>query len=107
MQQVIMVLKSVADRVKERIRKTDCFARLGGEEFIILLPETSIDDAFALAEELRKHISTMKLEGIDRVTASFGVTEYRDTDTIDTVCLRVDNMLYEAKDRRRNCVKRG
>jgi diguanylate cyclase (GGDEF)-like protein/PAS domain S-box-containing protein len=102
-----MILKNVADRVKGRIRKTDCFARLGGEEFIILLPETSLDDAVAIAEELRKQISTIELEGIDRVTASFGVTEYRDTDTIDTVCSRVDNMLYEAKGKRRNCVKRG
>jgi len=100
-----IVLRSVADTVKGRIRKTDYFARWGGEEFIILLPETSLDDAVALAEELRKQISMMELEGIDKITASFGVTEYRDTDTIDTVLIRVDNMLYEAKGEGRNCVK--
>ncbi len=100
-----MVLKSVADTVKKRIRKTDYFARWGGEEFIILLPETSLDDAVVLAEELRKQISKMELQGIEDVTASFGVTEYRDTDTTDTVLIRVDNMLYEAKSEGRNCTK--
>jgi len=102
-----MVLKSVADTVKGRIRKTDYFARWGGEEFTILLPETSLNNAVNLAEELRKRISAMELEGVDKVTASFGVTEYRDTDTIDIVLLRVDSMLYEAKGAGRNCVKSG
>lgn len=100
-----MVLKKVAETVKGRIRKTDYFARWGGEEFIILLPETSLNNAVNLAEELRRQISTMELEGIESVTASFGVTEYKDNDTIDTVLLRVDNMLYEAKNDGRNCVK--
>lgn len=98
------VLKKVADTVKGRIRKTDYFARWGGEEFIILLPETSLNNAANLAEELRRQISTMELEDIGRVTASFGVAEYRYTDTIDTVLLRVDNILYEAKNNGRNCV---
>ncbi|HHY41790.1 MAG TPA: PAS domain S-box protein [Thermoanaerobacterales bacterium] len=100
-----MVLKSVADTVRRRIRKTDCFARWGGEEFIILLPETSLNNAVDLAEELRKRISAMELEGVDKITASFGVTEYKETDTIDIVLLRVDGMLYEAKGAGRNCVK--
>ena len=100
-----MVLKSVADTVKGRIRKTDYFARWGGEEFIILLPETSLNNAAELAEELRKKISETALDGIGKVTASFGVTEYRNTDTMDTVLLRVDGALYEAKGSGRNCVK--
>ncbi len=99
------VLKKVADTVKGRIRKTDYFARWGGEEFIILLPETSLNNAANLAEELRRQISIMELENIGRVTASFGVAEYRYTDTIDTVLLRVDNILYEAKNNGRNCVE--
>ncbi|WP_028992009.1 GGDEF domain-containing response regulator [Thermoanaerobacter thermocopriae] len=99
------VLKNVANTVKRRARKTDYFARWGGEEFIILLPETSLNNAVDLAEELRKQISSIELEQIGDVTASFGVTEYRDTDTIDTVLLRADNMLYEAKRAGRNCVK--
>jgi GGDEF domain. len=64
-----------------------------------------LNNATNLAEELRRQISTMELEDIGSVTASFGVTEYRYTDTIDTVLLRVDNMLYEAKNDGRNCIK--
>jgi diguanylate cyclase (GGDEF)-like protein/PAS domain S-box-containing protein len=100
-----MVLKSVADMIKGRIRKTDYFARWGGEEFIILLPETSVEDAAGLAEELRKHLNSMTLPEVGRVTASFGVAGYRTSDTIDTILMRADSMLYEAKDAGRNCVK--
>ncbi|MGB9813897.1 MAG: PAS domain S-box protein [Thermovenabulum sp.] len=100
-----MVLKSIADMVKKRIRKTDCFARWGGEEFIILLPETSLKDAVGLAEELRERLSSMPLPEVGHVTASFGVASYRPSDTIDTILLRADDMLYEAKASGRNCVK--
>lgn len=67
--------------------------------------ETSLSDAVVLAEELREHISMMNLPEVGHLTASFGVTEYRDTDTIDTVLLRVDNVLYETEGVGRNCVK--
>jgi diguanylate cyclase (GGDEF)-like protein/PAS domain S-box-containing protein len=100
-----MVLKSVADMIKGRIRKTDYFARWGGEEFIILLPETSVEYAAGLAEELRERLSSMTLPEVGRVTASFGVASYRTLDTIDTILMRADSMLYEAKDAGRNCVK--
>ena len=100
-----MVLKKVTETVKKRIRKTDCFARWGGEEFIILLPETSLKDATRLAEELRVQVSSMVLPGVGHVTASFGVAGFRTTDTIDSILMRVDDMLYEAKAAGRNCVK--
>jgi diguanylate cyclase (GGDEF)-like protein/PAS domain S-box-containing protein len=100
-----MVLKSIADTVKNRIRKTDCFARWGGEEFIILLPETSLKDAAGLAEELREKLSNMTLPEVGHITASFGVASFRPSDTIDTILLRADDMLYEAKAAGRNCVK--
>lgn len=99
------VLKSVADMIQGRIRKTDCLARWGGEEFIILLPETSVEDAASLAEELREQLSSMTIPEVGRVTASFGVAGYRSSDTIDTILMRADSMLYEAKDAGRNCVK--
>ncbi|MCF6097150.1 PAS domain S-box protein [Thermovorax subterraneus] len=100
-----MVLKSVADMIKGRIRKTDCFARWGGEEFIILLPETTVGDAASLAEELRERLSNMALLEVGGVTASFGVAGYRPSDTIDTILLRADSMLYEAKAAGRNYIK--
>ncbi len=102
-----MVLKRVAEIVKERIRKTDCFARWGGEEFIILLPETSLNNVSDIAEVLRLKISTAKFDDVDNVTASFGATDFKESDNIDTVLLRLDNMLYEAKNNGRNCVCAG
>lgn len=102
-----MVLKRVAEIVKERIRKTDCFARWGGEEFIILLPETSLNNVSDIAEVLRLKISTAKFDDVGNVTASFGATDFKENDNIDTVLLRLDNMLYEAKNNGRNCVCAG
>lgn len=100
-----MVLKSVADIARKRVRMADYFARWGGEEFIILLPDASLNNAIDLAEDLRKRISETELDKIGKITASFGVTEYRNTDTADTVLLRVDRALYKAKGSGRNCVK--
>jgi len=98
------VLKSVVSTFKERLRRTDCLARWGGEEFVILLPETGVEGAAVLAEELRQRLSEMEIDGVGRVTASFGVTGYRSGDTVDAVTQRVDGALYRAKGNGRNCV---
>lgn len=100
-----LVIKSVAEVIKNRIRKIDTLARWGGEEFVILLPDTPVDKAAVLAEELRESISKMDVPGVDRVTASFGVTGYCSEDTSDTLVQRADNMMYEAKAAGRNCVR--
>lgn len=98
------VLKSVVSTFKERLRKTDCLARWGGEEFVILLPDTGVEGAAVLAEELRQRLSEMEIAGVGRVTASFGVTGYCSGDTVDAVTQRVDSALYQAKGNGRNCV---
>ncbi|MCR4429724.1 MAG: PAS domain S-box protein [Tepidanaerobacteraceae bacterium] len=99
------VLVQVTEIIKKRIRKSDCLARWGGEEFIILLPETPAEDAANLADELRRLLSGMELPEIGHVTASFGVSGFRSSDTIDTVIMRADTMLYEAKSAGRNLVR--
>ncbi|SHJ69556.1 PAS domain S-box protein [Desulfofundulus thermosubterraneus] len=99
------VLKSLVDMIKQRIRKTDCLARWGGEEFIILLPNTPVDKAAGLAEELRERLSRMDIPGVGHVTASFGVAGYCPPDTADTLIMRADNTLYAAKAAGRNCVR--
>ncbi|MGB9662579.1 MAG: diguanylate cyclase [Moorellaceae bacterium] len=98
------VLKSVVAAFQARLRKTDCLARWGGEEFVILLPETALEGATVLAEELRRKLSEMEIPGVGRVTASFGVTGHRPGDTLDIVTQRVDTALYRAKGNGRNCV---
>lgn len=102
-----LVLKSLVDMIKQRIRKIDCLARWGGEEFVILLPHTPVDKAAGLAEELRQRLSRMHIPGLGYVTASFGVAGYCPGDTVDTILKRADDRLYEAKAAGRNRVRWG
>lgn len=100
-----LVLKTIAGVVSKRVRKTDILARWGGEEFIILLPETPVESAANLAEELRATLSSLTMQEVGHVTASFGVAGYAPSDTVDTVIMRADHTLYEAKAAGRNCVR--
>jgi len=99
-----IVLKGVVKMIKERIRKVDTLARWGGEEFIIMLPNTPVEKAVILAEELRENLSKMTIPGIEKVTASFGVAGYRPGDTVDSLVKRADDLMYTAKAEGRNCV---
>jgi diguanylate cyclase (GGDEF)-like protein len=100
------VLTLVAKTTAENIRKSDIIARWGGEEFIVLLPNTPLATAELVAENLRKQISTIKIFGVDRaITSSFGVTEFKEGDDHDIIVKRADDALYEAKKGGRDCVK--
>ncbi|MCS7279234.1 MAG: diguanylate cyclase [Thermodesulfobacteriaceae bacterium] len=101
------VLKKVVKVVKERIRKTDLLARWGGEEFVILLPETELNGAKNLAEHLRKKIKEIEIPKIGNITASFGVTSFKVGDNEDTLMQRADFMMYKAKEAGRDCVQSG
>jgi diguanylate cyclase (GGDEF)-like protein/PAS domain S-box-containing protein len=99
-----IILQSVADVVKKSIRKIDCLARWGGEEFILLIPGNTATQAVILAERLRKKIEEMDVQEACRVTASFGITQYVDSDTADTMIQKADELTYLAKARGRNQV---
>jgi len=99
-----VVLRSVSGLVKGHIRSSDSLGRWGGEEFMLLLPEKRLGTAVAVAEKLRTLIEEQKNEA-SNVTASFGVTEFRAGDTIETICDRVDNAMYKAKNNGRNRVE--
>lgn len=100
-----LVLKSIAKLIKNRIRKIDTLARWGGEEFVILLPDTTVKNAACLAEELRENLSCMYIPGVGHATASFGVAGYCPGDSVDTLVNKADNMMYEAKVAGRNRVR--
>lgn len=91
------VLKSVAALARERLRHSDIFVRLGGEEFLILAVETTLPQALALAETLRAGLHKPPIAGIGPVTASFGVAEYRPDETVEQWLKRVDELVYQAK----------
>lgn len=102
------VLVSVAGSISRVVRSSDVCGRLGGEEFAICLPETSLDEGVALAERLRKSIADIPFYTPEEnlvVTASFGIAERADSDeTIDDVINRADDALYQAKQKGRNRV---
>lgn len=100
------VLIAIARAVEQNIRSTDVLARWGGEEFMIMLPNTDEAGAHIMAENLRKLIASLKFEKFDFVTASFGVAQYEDDGTKEFL-KRVDNALYEAKRGGRNMVSIG
>lgn len=103
------VLVEIANILVENTRQYDCIARFGGEEFIILLPNTSLNEANIIAEGLRLKIAEyefdLNTEGCLKVTASFGVSEF---DLLKdgwlNVLERADSGLYEAKETGRNKV---
>ena len=103
-----VVLKTVAERVKGRLRAYDLFGRAGGEEFLILTPLTPLGDATVLAERIRDIIRSEKIgDGISEVTmtASLGVSVLteRDEDP-DALLGRADRALYKAKEQGRDRV---
>ncbi|WP_455756963.1 GGDEF domain-containing protein [Sulfurimonas sp.] len=101
------VIIACADIVKQNIRETDIFARFGGEEFVILLPNTNIDGAFDLCDKIRMLIEANILENDVSVTVSMGITKYNDkSEDIDALIKKADLGLYEAKETGRNQVVR-
>ncbi|PIF04905.1 MAG: hypothetical protein CSA86_00210 [Arcobacter sp.] len=98
------VLVMLAEYLNTNIRETDVFARWGGEEFVILFPETRKENAKIVCEKLRIGISQLEHKVAGNITASFGVTQYQKGDTVDTLFKRADEGLYEAKEKGRNRV---
>ena len=96
------VLIRISQLVRQQIRKSDTFGRWGGEEFLIICPETQGYQALTLAEKLRQALEQSISEQPDQVTASFGVSEYRTNDEAKDIIARADTAMYKAKARGRN-----
>lgn len=99
-------LKVFSEKINENIREVDMFARWGGEEFMILMPNVSIDNAYSVAEKLRKVIASTEVKKLDSITASFGVTDLHEDETAESFIKRVDQAMYKAKNNGRNNVAR-
>jgi diguanylate cyclase (GGDEF)-like protein/PAS domain S-box-containing protein len=103
------VLVAVSKQLQASLRQTDVLARIGGEEFSILLPETSTKDALVFAERIREAQSQLSIsgdwQGEIRLSVSIGVSSYQTSDIeFDTLFSRADKALYQAKDSGRNQV---
>jgi len=104
-----IVLKSVADQLEASIRDGDIVARIGGDEFVILLSETPLSDAVKVAERIRKNLEKNRICVFDgsviSVSASLGVVEYpTHGSSKEELMMIVDNALYRAKDLGKNKV---
>ena len=101
------VLRLIALQLSRRLRKTDYIGRFGGEEFVVLMPGTTLEQGAIALEELRAGIEGspfhFKNEPV-RVTISIGYTQFCKGDTLDTVFERADKAMYSAKDQGRNQV---
>jgi len=99
------VLKEIANIVTQSVREHDTVVRWGGEEFLILLPETDLEGARIVAEKIRSTIYKDPLTKLNlSISASFGVSIMNEEDTEDSFIARIDEALYEAKNSGRNKV---
>ena len=98
------VIKNIVDIISENIRHLDIFVRWGGEEFIVLCPQTESNGAAVLAEKLRGTVESKKIDVIGNITCSFGVTSYIKDEGKSAFIKRLDGALYRAKDEGRNRV---
>ena len=98
------ILRLLAQELTETIRETDTLGRWGGEEFLIVCPETSLQGANILADKLRDNVDGYNFPYVGHMSCSFGVAELYKGETIDQLINRVDKFLYRAKEEGKNCV---
>ena len=99
------VLKELALILKMNARKNDTTGRWGGEEFLLILPQTNREQACSVAERMRRDIESHAFPDEKPLTCSFGVTAYHSGDTQDLIISRADKALYHAKESGRNRVE--
>jgi diguanylate cyclase (GGDEF)-like protein len=101
------VLKDVAQRLSKSVREQDLIGRYGGEEFLLIFPDTSLAVAQQVAERIREHIASTPIhlpEHTIPITISIGLTHYEPGDTLESFLQRADQAMYAAKQAGRNCV---
>jgi diguanylate cyclase (GGDEF)-like protein len=100
-------LREFTKAIKSMLRVTDSLGRYGGEEFLIVLSQTSLADARKLADRMQQRIAQLSIPALPaeaRISISAGVAEHRPSDSIDSTIAKADAAMYLAKSRGRNCV---
>ena len=98
------VLAALSKLIRKNIRTVDYVGRWGGEEFLLVMPETDKNAARYIAERLRRQISENNFGKANKITASFGVTTYELGQSLEKTLFRMDNALYQAKEKGRDLV---
>lgn len=98
------VLRGISTVLEERVRDTDLCGRWGGEEFLIVCPDTDLNGALQLAEEVRSAVEAFSIPDVGSTTVSLGVTIYAENDSNESIVARADKALYQSKEAGRNSV---
>jgi diguanylate cyclase (GGDEF)-like protein len=101
------VLVAIAGILRQRMRDTDVLGRWGGEEFLVICPDTELNGVAVMAETLRAKVAGFSFPMVGQRTASFGVAAYTTGDSLTAIMARVDQGLYAAKGSGRNQVVAG
>jgi diguanylate cyclase (GGDEF)-like protein/PAS domain S-box-containing protein len=99
-----VVLQQTAEVIKKALRQSDMFGRYGGEEFLIICPETNKEEVMVVAEKVRNAVANFKFKIVEHKTISLGVAEFSDEDTLDELVKKADTALYTSKTNGRNRV---
>jgi len=99
------VLVVLAGLIRAGIRATDCLARWGGEEFVILSPSRDMEGAKQFSEKIRSAIASHTFPGVEHLTCSLGLTEYKLKESTEAFLRRADAALYLAKEKGRNRIE--
>jgi len=100
------VLIEITKLIIENVRTTDTVGRWGGEEFMIICPKTNTDDAYNLAQNIRRSIETHNFPRVGQITICSGVSDIISNDNLDDLVSKADTLLYNAKHSGRNMVRR-
>jgi len=100
-----IVLRTVAETARALLRSSDVLVRSGGEQFQVIAPHTSAIDGLKMAEKLRAAIEQVEIPGCDHVTISLGVAQLGESESGDSLAVRVNAALGRAKRAGRNCVE--
>lgn len=97
-------IQKVAEVIKSMLRKTDMAGRFGGEEFVITMPDTDQNQAYSVAERIRKKVESEQIFEDAKITISIGVAESKSLDVYEyqALCKKADQALYAAKNKGRN-----
>lgn len=99
------ILKRIAAILSSVARETDIVSRWGGEEFVVICPETSVEEAQQLAERFQQAMADISIEDINGITCSIGIAELEKDITAKDWFKRADQAMYQAKSSGKNCIQ--
>ncbi len=101
------ILRALAGVVRKNLRSTDIVGRFGGEEFVVIMPETDLKTAVRVMERLRRTVEETYFEPVGNLSISVGITELKSDDDTESLLRRADEKLYQAKREGKNRVLAG